>query len=147
MKMFEMETYKIFGDQEHSLIEMTLGDLLDKVASVYPENDCVVCNDKPFRKTYKEFKEEGKNLDKREGQTRRTNLRGKAPFDRKRTYDSDRRSDKTERFDRSGKPSFRRDSKPGKPIGKKTFDRPERFKPDGEKGEIAEDNVNALHKK
>ena len=58
MKMFEMETYKIFGDQEHSLIEMTLGDLLDKVASVYPENDCVVCNDKPFRKTYKEFKEE-----------------------------------------------------------------------------------------
>lgn len=56
--MFEMETYKIFGDQEHSLIEMTLGDLLDKVASVYPENDCVVCNDKPFRKTYKEFKEE-----------------------------------------------------------------------------------------
>ena len=56
--MFELETYKIFGDQEHSLIEMTLGDLLDKVASVYPENDCVVCNDKPFRKTYKEFKEE-----------------------------------------------------------------------------------------
>ena len=35
-------------------------------------------------------------MDKREGQTRRTNLRGKAPFDRKRTYDSDRRSDKTE---------------------------------------------------
>ena len=88
-----------------------------------------------FDGRYKEFKEEGKNLDKREGQTRRTNLRGKAPFDRKRTYDSDRRSDKTERFDRSGKPSFRRDSKPGKPIGKKTFDRPERFKPDGEKSE------------
>ena len=79
-----------------------------------------------FDGRYKEFKEEGKNLDKREGQTR---------FDRKRTYDSDRRSDKTERFDRSGKPSFRRDSKPGKPIGKKTFDRPERFKPDGEKSE------------
>ena len=56
--MFEMETYKIFGDREHSLIEMTLGDLLDKVAEVYPDNDCVVCNDKPFRKTYKEFKEE-----------------------------------------------------------------------------------------
>lgn len=56
--MFEMETYKIFGDQEHSLIEMTLGDLLDKVAEVYPDNDCVVYNDRPFRKTYKEFKEE-----------------------------------------------------------------------------------------
>lgn len=47
-----------------------------------------------FDGRYKEFKEEGKNLDKRKGQTRRTNLRGKAPFDRKRTYDSDRRSDK-----------------------------------------------------
>lgn len=36
-----------------------------------------------FDGRYKEFKEEGKNLDKRKGQTRRTNLRGKAPFDRK----------------------------------------------------------------
>ena len=56
--MFEMETYKIFDGKHDSLIEMTLGDLLDKVATVYPDNDCVVCNDKPFRKTYKEFKEE-----------------------------------------------------------------------------------------
>lgn len=56
--MFEMETYKIFDGKQDSLIEMTLGDLLDKVATVYPDNDCVVCNDKPFRKTYKEFKEE-----------------------------------------------------------------------------------------
>ncbi|MBO5148278.1 MAG: AMP-binding protein [Clostridia bacterium] len=53
-----METYKIFDGKQDSLIEMTLGDLLDKVATVYPDNDCVVCNDKPFRKTYKEFKEE-----------------------------------------------------------------------------------------
>ena len=56
--MFVMETYKIFDGKQDSLIEMTLGDLLDKVATVYPDNDCVVCNDKPFRKTYKEFKEE-----------------------------------------------------------------------------------------
>ncbi len=56
--MFEMETYKIFDGKQNELIEMTLGDLLDKVASIYPDNDCVVCNDKPFRKTYKEFKEE-----------------------------------------------------------------------------------------
>lgn len=54
----EMETYKIFEGRENSLIEMTLGDLLDKVASVYPDNDCVVCNDKPFRKTYSEFRQE-----------------------------------------------------------------------------------------
>ena len=56
--MFEMETYKIFDGKQNELIEMTLGDLLDKVATIYPDNDCVVCNDKPFRKTYKEFKEE-----------------------------------------------------------------------------------------
>ncbi len=56
--MFEMETYKIFDGKQDSLIEMTLGDLLDKVATIYPDNDCVICNDKPFRKTYKEFKEE-----------------------------------------------------------------------------------------
>ncbi len=54
----EMETYKIFEGKENSLIDMTLGDLLDKVASVYPDNDCVVCNDKPFRKTYSEFRDE-----------------------------------------------------------------------------------------
>ena len=54
----EMETYKIFGDKTNSLIEMTLGDLLDRVASIYPDNDCVVCNDKPFRKTYSQFRDE-----------------------------------------------------------------------------------------
>ncbi|MBO4327534.1 MAG: AMP-binding protein [Clostridia bacterium] len=53
-----METYKIFGDKTNSLIEMTLGDLLDRVASIYPDNDCVVCNDKPFRKTYSQFRDE-----------------------------------------------------------------------------------------
>ncbi len=54
----KMETYKIFGDGKDSLIEMTLGDLLDRVAEVYPDNDCVVCNDKPFRKTYSQFRDE-----------------------------------------------------------------------------------------
>ena len=54
----KMETYKIFGDGKDSLIEMTLGDLLDRVAEVYPDNDCVVCNDKPFRKTYAQFRDE-----------------------------------------------------------------------------------------
>ena len=54
----EMETYKIFGDRKDSLIEMTLGDLLDRVAAVYPDNPCVACPDKPFRKTYAEFRDE-----------------------------------------------------------------------------------------
>ncbi len=53
-----METYKIFGEAEHSLIEMTLGDLLEKVASVYPDVDCVVYNDRPFRMSYAAFNRE-----------------------------------------------------------------------------------------
>ena len=36
--MFEMETYKIFDGKQNELIEMTLGDLLDKVATIYPDN-------------------------------------------------------------------------------------------------------------
>ncbi|MBR7061714.1 MAG: AMP-binding protein, partial [Clostridia bacterium] len=39
-------------------MEMTLGDLLDRVAAVYPDNPCVACPDKPFRKTYAEFRDE-----------------------------------------------------------------------------------------
>ena len=53
-----MATDKIFGDKKDSLIEMTLGDLLDRVSEVFPDNDCVVCCDKPFRKTYAEFRDE-----------------------------------------------------------------------------------------
>jgi len=49
---------KIFGEHENSLIEMTLGDLLDRTASVFPDVDGVVYSDRPFRMTYKEFKEE-----------------------------------------------------------------------------------------
>lgn len=48
---------KIF-EREDTLIEMTLGDLLDKVASLYPDVDALVYNDRPYRKTYKEFNEE-----------------------------------------------------------------------------------------
>ena len=54
----KMSTDKIFGEKKDSLIEMTLGDLLDRVAAVFPDNDCVVCNDKPFRKTYAQFRDE-----------------------------------------------------------------------------------------
>ena len=53
-----MSTDKIFGEKKDSLIEMTLGDLLDRVAGIFPDNDCVVCNDKPFRKTYAQFRDE-----------------------------------------------------------------------------------------
>ena len=47
----------IFGEKDNSLINMTLGDLLDRTASLYPDVDGVVYADRPFRLTYKEFKE------------------------------------------------------------------------------------------
>lgn len=39
----------------NELWEITLGDLLDKMARDYPDNDCVVYTDRNFRKTYREF--------------------------------------------------------------------------------------------
>lgn len=48
----------IFGEQDKSLIEMTLGDLLDRVASLYPDVDGVIYHDRPFRKSYLEFRDE-----------------------------------------------------------------------------------------
>ena len=40
---------------EH-LWEITLGDLLDKMADEYPDHDCVIYHNKPFRKSYDEFR-------------------------------------------------------------------------------------------
>jgi len=39
------------------LLEITLGALLNKMADEYPDNECVVYTDKPFRKTYWEFRD------------------------------------------------------------------------------------------
>jgi len=39
------------------LWEITLGDLLDEQAARYPDQDCVIYNDRPFRKTYAEFRD------------------------------------------------------------------------------------------
>lgn len=49
---------KIFGDKDNGLIDMTLGDLLDRTAELYSDVDGVVYSDRPFRMTYKQFKEE-----------------------------------------------------------------------------------------
>ena len=38
----EMETYKLFGEGKDSLITMTLGNLLNRVAEVYPDNEAVL---------------------------------------------------------------------------------------------------------
>jgi fatty-acyl-CoA synthase len=38
------------------LWEITLGDLLDQMADQYPDHDCVIYTDRPFRKTYREFR-------------------------------------------------------------------------------------------
>lgn len=48
---------KIF-EREDTLIEMTLGDLLDRVATLYPDVEAIAYTDRPYRKTYKEFNEE-----------------------------------------------------------------------------------------
>jgi fatty-acyl-CoA synthase len=39
------------------LWDITLGDLLDEQADKYPNQDCVVYNDRPFRTTYAEFRD------------------------------------------------------------------------------------------
>ena len=50
---------KLFKDQEvlsvESLIEITMGDLLDETAKRFPNNDAVVYTDRPYRRTYAEF--------------------------------------------------------------------------------------------
>jgi len=52
----------IFGSKENSLIEMTLGQLMNRVAEVYPDTDGLVYIDRPFRKTWKELNEECDNV-------------------------------------------------------------------------------------
>ncbi len=39
------------------LWNITLGDLLDQMADAYPDHDCVVYADRPFRKSYGEFRD------------------------------------------------------------------------------------------
>jgi len=39
------------------LWEITLGDLLDEMAEKYPDHDCVIYTDRPFRKSYREFRD------------------------------------------------------------------------------------------
>ncbi|KAI4454017.1 acyl-coa synthetase [Holotrichia oblita] len=45
---------EVFMDK---LLEITMGELLESMAERFPDTDCVVCNDRPFRKTYAEFNE------------------------------------------------------------------------------------------
>ena len=42
---------------EEQLWKITLGDLLDSMAQKYPDHDAVIYTDRPFRKSYQEFKE------------------------------------------------------------------------------------------
>lgn len=39
------------------LLEITMGDLLDQMAENYPDHDAVLYTDRPFRKTYSEFRD------------------------------------------------------------------------------------------
>lgn len=38
-------------------MKITIGDLLDRISEKYPDNDAVLYTDRPFRKTYREFRE------------------------------------------------------------------------------------------
>jgi fatty-acyl-CoA synthase len=44
------------NEMKNGLLEITVGDLLDSMAERYPDHDAVLYTDRPFRKTYKEFK-------------------------------------------------------------------------------------------
>lgn len=48
---------KIFGDKDKQLINMTLGDLLDRTASLFPDTDGIYYNDRPFQISYAEFRD------------------------------------------------------------------------------------------
>ncbi|MFZ5989747.1 MAG: AMP-binding protein [Bacillota bacterium] len=39
------------------LMKVTIGDLLDQIAEQYPDHDAVLYTDRPFRKTYSEFRD------------------------------------------------------------------------------------------
>jgi len=39
------------------LMKITIGDLLDQIAEKYPDHDAVVYTDRPFRKTYSQFRD------------------------------------------------------------------------------------------
>lgn len=40
----------------NELMKITIGDLLDQMAKTYPDHDAILYTDRPFRKTYSEFK-------------------------------------------------------------------------------------------
>ena len=48
---------KIFGEADKKIHDMTLGDLLDRTSSVFPDVEAIFYNDRPFRKTYAEFRD------------------------------------------------------------------------------------------
>ena len=39
------------------LLNITLGDLLDEMAKKYPDREAIVYTDRPFRKTYSQFRD------------------------------------------------------------------------------------------
>lgn len=87
-----------------------------------------------FDGRYKEFKGEGKKLDKHRSTSdtpRRPLHLDQSTYHRKQSFRDDR-DEKPSRFGKSGKPTFHPGSKPEKP---KPFERKERFKPEGEKPE------------
>jgi fatty-acyl-CoA synthase len=55
-KSMQVEIY-VECENMNELIRITIGDLLDKTAEQYPDNEAVVYTDREFRKTYSQFKD------------------------------------------------------------------------------------------
>lgn len=47
----------MWGAKMKELMKITIGDLLDQMADRYPDHDAVLYTDRPFRKTYSEFRD------------------------------------------------------------------------------------------
>jgi len=46
-----------WGSKMNELLKITIGDLLDEIAEKYPDHEAVIYTDRPFRKTYSQFRD------------------------------------------------------------------------------------------
>ena len=116
--------------RENNLTQVKLADKIGlkpsvKIALMNGALECEYRKYEIFDGRYKEFKGEGRNLDKR----RESSRRASSPFDKKKRYDNSR-NDSPNRFERPGKPASHAENNPTKP---KPFGSHDRFKPEGER--------------
>jgi len=54
---YENKLIMRWGSKMDELLKITIGDLLDEIAEKYPDHDAVIYTDRPFRKTYSQFRD------------------------------------------------------------------------------------------